>query len=164
MKRWLLILSIVFVLTGVAGMIITNFFYFRPFGLRRGDYRRGPGFLSRDFDTNGEQIYFTGISRRGSVSFSGGPIWFRMHGGGCVNCHGVDGKGGRIVTMMGSFTAHDIRYKALLKEGFSNKLIKRTITKGEDPEGDNIDPNMPLWNMSDEDLNDVIEYLKSLGA
>jgi len=164
MKRWPLVLSIILILLGVIGLIVINFFYFRPFSIRRGGYRRAPGYLSRDFKTNGEQIYFTGISRRGSVSFSGGPVWFQMHGGGCVDCHGVNGKGGRIITMMGNFTAHDIRYKTLVNEDppFNIKSIKRAITKGIDQKDKRLDPNMPKWNMSDEDLNDVIKFLKTL--
>ena len=87
-----------------------------------------------------------------------------MHGGGCFDCHGADGRGGRITTMMGSFTAHDIRFSSLTKEKppFTIELIKRAITEGKDPEGAKLNPNMPRWNMSVSDQNDVINYLKTL--
>lgn len=164
MKRWPLVLGIIFILLGIIGMVVVNFYYFQPFGFRRGGYRRGPGLVTENYDSNGEQIYFTGISRKGSVSSTGGAIWFQMHGGGCVKCHGADGRGGRIVTMMGSFTAHDIRYSSLIKEKppFNIKTIKRAITEGKDQEGKRLNSNMPIWNMSEEDLDNAVDYLKSL--
>ncbi|RJQ32165.1 MAG: hypothetical protein C4562_03805 [Actinobacteria bacterium] len=164
MKRSLLITASILILIGLVGLIVVNFFYFQPFGLKKGGFRRYPGRFGRSYDSNGEQIYFTGVSRRGSISSSGGPYWFAMHGGGCVDCHGVDGRGGRVTTMMGSFTAHDIRYSSLVKEKppFTIDTIKRVITKGIDNKGQEVDSNMPHWNMSNRDLNDVINYLKSL--
>lgn len=57
-----------------------------------------------------EQIYFTGTSR------SDTPITFEMNGGMMgghmtyVDCHGSEGRGGRVRMMMASYTAPDIRY------------------------------------------------------
>lgn len=47
------------------------------------------------FESNGEQIYFTGISASGgAISFSGGGMHVQMHGGSCASCHGVGRQGG----------------------------------------------------------------------
>lgn len=114
------------------------------------------------FESNGEKIYFTGINEEGErIPFTGGPQWLVMHGGSCVNCHGRDGRGG-FVPMMCDEKAPDIRYSALAEDGMDDGEIKLAITKGIH-EGETLDLCMPRWQMSDEDLNDVITYLKELG-
>mgnify|MGYP005845731219 FL=1 len=127
----------------------------------------GPPFAaSRGFSSVGEQIYFTGTDPDGAVSFARGPPWFQMHDGGCVVCHGSDGKGGR-VSMMGTFTVPDIRYKTLTKPhedmpAFTEETIKRAIMQGKDSDGSELSANMPRWRMSNEDLDSVIDFLKRL--
>ena len=112
------------------------------------------------FKSNGEKIYYTGINDRGErIPFTGGPQWLVMHGGSCVNCHGRDGKG-RFVPMMCYEEAQDIRYSSLLEDGMNDEEIKIAITKGKH---DTLDWCMPRWQMSEEDLNDIIDYLKRLG-
>lgn len=123
------------------------------------------GISGGSFSSNGERIYATGTSDRDDISFSGGPAWFQMHDGGCAVCHGPNGKGGRVP--MGRFTAPDIRYSRLTKPhddepALDDEGIKRAITEGEDSDGKELSGNMPRWDMSDEDLNDLIEYLKQL--
>jgi mono/diheme cytochrome c family protein len=68
----------------------------------------GPGMMmgeqavSRNFDSNGERIYFTGRSRSGpAITFGGGNMHLRMMGGGCATCHGDDREGG--IRMMPRF-------------------------------------------------------------
>ncbi len=162
--RWLLPTAIILILVGLVGLVFFNYFSFTP--SQPGNVRvpfRGPGtpFRSGSFTSNGEQIFFTGTSTRDTITATGGPFWFQMHDGGCANCHGPDGRGGT-VAMMGRFTAPNITYKELLKEGFNNDLIKRAITRGQDEKGGSLSSNMPRWHMSDQDLNDVIDYLKTL--
>ncbi|MFQ5741480.1 MAG: c-type cytochrome, partial [Acidobacteriota bacterium] len=103
----------------------------------------------------------------------GGPMWLAMHGGGCVNCHGVHGRGG-VPVPMGTKLPPDIRYKLLTEkephahgagEGhpvYTDELIKRAITQGLNPVGKPLDSTMPRWQMTDEDLSDLIAYLKTL--
>ncbi|AIG97010.1 c-type cytochrome [Archaeoglobus fulgidus] len=115
-----------------------------------------------EFSSNGEKIYFTGINEKGErIPFTGGPQWLVMHGGSCVNCHGRDGRGG-LVPMMCNEKAPDIRYSALTEEEMSDEEIRIAITKGEH-DNETLDWCMPRWQMSDEDLNDIIAYLKELG-
>ncbi len=162
--KWLLPTAIILIIVGLIGLFAVNYFSFMP--SQPGHIRepfRGPGtrFPSGGFKSNGEQIFFTGTSSRDTITATGGPIWFQMHGGGCANCHGPDGRGGTVI-MMGRFTAPNITYRTLIKEGFNNNLIKRAITRGQDEKGGTLNQNMPRWHMSDQDLNDVIDYLKTL--
>jgi mono/diheme cytochrome c family protein len=134
------------------------------------------------FASNGEQIYYTGFSRStGPIRFQGGPHWLQMHGGGCVACHGVTGRGG-VPVMMGTAIPEGIRYHVLTTsheeaeeaEGqsgtshehgespYTDVTIKRAITQGIDSSGKRLDATMPRWQMSEQDLNDVIAYLKTL--
>ncbi|HSB78474.1 MAG TPA: cytochrome c [Candidatus Methylomirabilis sp.] len=131
----------------------------------------------REFTSNGKQIHYTGTSRRtGLIPRIGGPPWVQPMGGGCVACHGVRGLGGAPV-MMGTAIPEDIRYKTLTSQDHHDKgeereeidhppytdtLIKRAITHGVDPGDQPLDWTMPRWQMSDQDLNDLITYLKTL--
>jgi mono/diheme cytochrome c family protein len=126
------------------------------------------------FSSVGEQIYHTGIGGNGyPTPFYGGPMWLRMHGGGCVSCHGIHGRGG-VPVMMGNAIPTNIRYKALSGEeehvhegeegehAYTDPLIKRAITQGLRADGKGLDWTMPRWYMSEADLNELIEYLKAL--
>ncbi len=128
---------------------------------------------SATFSSNGERIFYTGISSSGRpIGFNNGPMWLSMRGGSCVNCHGEDGRGGQPV-MMGTAIPRDIRYGILTSDHsgggdghnhapYTNALIKRAITKGIRPDGKALDRTMPRWQMSDKDLEEVIAYLKTL--
>lgn len=118
------------------------------------------------------QVYFTGISENsGPIPVEYGPEWIQVHGGGCVACHGTEGKGG---ILFGKVASADIRYKSLTSEdhrhGMGNdhhskctdELIKRAVTRGLNSAGKPLDRMMPRFRMSDSDLDDLIEYLKTL--
>ncbi len=146
--------------------------------LLAGCFWRWPGpYPYRRFRSNGEQIYFTATSQRGTPITS--DMGMGMMGRGmmaCVNCHGPDGRGGRVRMMMTTFVAPDIRYKTLTAERmehgngdeeeehppYTDETIKRAITEGVDPAGNPLDWPMPRWRMSEEDLNDLLEFLKTL--
>lgn len=143
----------------------------RPFA-GQGERFTSAGF----FSSNGQRIYYTGISAgSGAIPFRGGPMWARMHGAGCASCHGEDGRGGKTV-MMSAEKPADIRYNSLIsgkhsndeQEGkeehppYTDELIKRAITQGINSAGKELDAAMPRWEMSEADLNDLIAYLKTL--
>jgi mono/diheme cytochrome c family protein len=128
----------------------------------------------KSFASNGERIYYTGISARtGPIRVSGGPMWMAHGGVGCVACHGVHGRGG-IPVMMGTAIPEDIRYEALTKGDhekekgemehppYTDALIKRAVTQGVDPAGRPLDWTMPRWYMGDADLDDLLAYLRTL--
>lgn len=125
------------------------------------------------YRSNGERIYYTGVSARtGPIPTAGGPMWFGMHGGGCVACHGVGGRGG-VPVMMGSAVPPDIRYEALTAEAhheddvahehppYTDALIKRAITEGLDPAGRPLDWTMPRWRMTPQAQDDLVTFLKT---
>lgn len=102
-------------------------------------------------------------------------MWLWMHGGSCVDCHGVDGRGG-VPVMMGTKIPSDIRYAALteteahLRPGeaphpaYTEELIERAIAEGLNPAGEDLDWTMPRWQMTKEDLRDLVSYLKTLNG
>ena len=107
------------------------------------------------FKSPGERIYYTGIGVNGyPIPFYGSPMWLRMHGGGCVSCHGVHGRGG-VPVMMGTAIPTDIRYKALIgkekhahggkekEHHYTDALIKRAITQGLEADGELMDWTRP---------------------
>jgi cytochrome c oxidase subunit 2 len=127
--------------------------------------------IPSSFEGNGQLIYYTATSDSGpAITFSGGPYWLYMHGGSCVNCHGVDGRGGLPIPMTGQ-TAPDIRYSVLtsnepMQHGheehppYTEATIARAITQGLDPAGHRLSWVMPRWSMSEQEVRDLIEYLK----
>ena len=126
------------------------------------------------FRSNGERIYFTATSERGTaITYASGPGsggW--MMGGGqlaCASCHGPNGRGGEHNMgmmnnrgMMQTMTAKDIRWSALQSE-FDAEKFRLAVTKGQDPDGTQLKTDMPRWNIGNDDLADLIAYLKTLG-
>jgi mono/diheme cytochrome c family protein len=119
------------------------------------------------FSSNGERIYFTATSERGaSITYASGPAsgnWMMGNGRlACASCHGPDGSGGEHnMGMMRVMTAKDIRWSALEGE-FDAEKFRLAVTKGQDPDGTQLNTDMPLWNIGDDDLADLIAYLKTL--
>lgn len=128
------------------------------------------------FRSNGERIYFTGTSERdGAIDYSGGPDVGGMMMAGrlsCASCHGVDGRGGLHMMHMELMDAPDIRWAALAAheaeeqggEAYDIDTFARAVIDGRHPDGDALDPDMPRWQMSSQDLEDLAEYLQSLPA
>lgn len=127
-------------------------------------------------ENNGEVIYYYGYNNRGeAIPFRGGLHWMSMHGGSCVDCHGRDGRGGFPVMMLTELPP-DIRYETLLSEEhhhgegevdehetpYTDELIIRAIREGLDADGEVMERDMPQWDLSDEDAQDLLEYLKTL--
>jgi Cytochrome c. len=136
-------------------------------------YPYGVEDFKTEFDSNGEIIYYTGYNESGQkIPISYGPNWLYVHGGSCVNCHGVSGKGG-VPIMMAYAMPADITYDSLTSEehemeggeeheAYTDESIKIAIRDGLEPSGEELDLAMPRWHMSDEDLDDIVEYLKVL--
>jgi cytochrome c oxidase subunit II len=132
-------------------------------------------------DSNGKKIYFTGKNSEGvKIPYRYGPHWLSMHGGGCVKCHGVDGRGGKPVMLLSKIPP-DIRYSALTSpehhheggkkdEGekdehevaYKDEDIIKAIREGVEPNGEIMDFGMPRWNLSDKDAQDLLEFIKTL--
>jgi cytochrome c oxidase subunit 2 len=146
--------------------------------------RRGGWFGDSQFASNGEQIYFTGVNDRGQrIRYSGGPNFGGMMMGigsnlACVSCHAADGRGGLHTMHMDVMEAPDIRYSALAGEGedhggeedshagehggYDLDDFRLAVVGGVHPDGEKLSREMPRWLMSDEDITDLFEYIKSL--
>lgn len=174
--RWLVIIGIgilvgIILLCAIA-VLLSSFVF-----LRRSVAVDNPfGMVFRDFASNGERIYFTGTSLTGPPISSTMPGMHRMGRGSiaCASCHGSDGRGGQVTMMMTTTEAPDIRYTVLTKgehdeahgEGphqpYSDETIKRAITQGVDPAGNPLSWVMPRWDMTDEQFNDLLDFIKTL--
>ena len=128
------------------------------------------------FSSDGERIYYRGVDASGRpLPFTDGPAWMVMHGGACIDCHGRDGRGG-LAVIPGGGVSPDVRYSVLTgKEQpaprgaserehrpYTDETIKRAIVKGLDADGQELDRVMPRYQMSDQDLDDLIAHLKQL--
>ncbi len=140
--------------------------------------RPDAGPVSGSFRSNGERIYFTATSERGTpITSTGGPEYGGMMMGGrlaCVSCHGPDARGGRHAMHMTVMDAPDIRISALADAdggahtedehagGYDLEAFRRAVVEGRHPDGSPLSPNMPRWQMSEADLADLFQYLQSL--
>ncbi len=136
----------------------------------------GSELSSTDYLSNGERIYFTGTSVHDRITFSGGDFGGIMGSGGmmgrqlaCENCHGPDGRGDQFIMHLAEITAPDIRWSTLSKAEpgldrppYDEQTFKQAVTQGLDPAGHPLDAAMPHWQMSDQDLDDLISFLKTL--
>ena len=154
---------LIVILAFVAGFLSANIFHYGFEGTMM-PYQQYNYPVKTEYSSNGEMIFMTGVNERGErIPFTAGPQWLYMHGGGCASCHGTDGKGG-IYPMMCGVKTPDVRYSTLSeKHGMSEKDIIKAIIKGTGDEGEELDLCMPRWQMTENDLDDVIEYLKQLG-
>jgi ABC-type branched-subunit amino acid transport system substrate-binding protein len=122
----------------------------------------------------GKAIYLTGISP------SGQPIKARLAGSNtdvpaavltCGNCHGRDGIG----KPEGGITPATITWDELTKDyglshpsgrqrpAYDNRSVRRAITLGLDAAGRTLDPSMPRYALTQEDLDDLVAYLREVG-
>ncbi|MFC2067814.1 c-type cytochrome [Chloroflexota bacterium] len=121
---------------------------------------------STRYKSNGERIYFAATSSSGKPIASQG--FTMMHGRiACVNCHGADGHGGNVNMMMTSFEAPNITWGELTGQHeshapYTEATIKDAITKGVEPNGEELEIYMPRWQMAEEDLDDLLIFLKTL--
>jgi len=117
------------------------------------------------FRSNGGRIYFTGTSERGApITYTGGPATGMMMGGGyltCASCHGPGGQGGVHIMQMQTMDAPDIRW-SVLEDEFDTEKFRLALVEGQDPHGPQLDPDMPRWKISDDDVADLIAFLKTL--
>ena len=125
-------------------------------------------------ERHGKQIYLRGINSAGKeiTALLGNPP---METPGslmaCANCHGYDGRG----KPEGGVTPSDVTWEALTKSygvthasgrkhpPYDDALLERSIAKGLDPLGTKLHVAMPRYEMSREDMSDLIAYLKQLG-
>lgn len=136
------------------------------------------------FDTNGEQIYYTGINANGlRIPYTGGPASGMMMSPdlACASCHGDDGRGGTRFMHMRRVNAPDIRISTLRAHTedhnetephghaeeehggeYNLETFRLAVIEGKHPDGERLSTDMPRWELSDADLADLFEFLKTL--
>lgn len=129
---------------------------------------------------NGERIYFTATSARGDPITYSGPNFGGMMMGSyltCAACHGPYAGGGKHTMHMQVMDAPSITYASLSEEmaehleesgsidehsEYGLEQFRLAVIEGKHPDGDALKKDMPRWQMSDEDLADLLEFLKSI--
>lgn len=160
----------------VAGLLFGACSYMAPqnMPIKYGDNNPQAG----KFTSNGQQIYFSAVDQNGEyISYIGGPNSGGMMMGNnltCASCHGADGRGGTHYMHMQAMDAPPIYYDALVRmvqeessgasqsDGYTLENFRQSVVQGEHPDGDELNRNMPRWQLSENDLADLLAYLKTL--
>ncbi len=126
-------------------------------------------------EERGRRIFRTGASPSGgeiTAVLSGGAVELPASAMPCANCHGPDGRG----RPEGGVTPSDVTWQTLTRpygatrpEGrshppYTERLLKRAVSLGLDPAGNPLHTAMPRYRMSHADMEDLIAYMKRLGA
>lgn len=124
-------------------------------------------------EVRGRQIYFEGTSASGNeINAVVGEEATILPASAlpCVNCHGYDGLG----RPEGGVEPTDIRWSQLIKSyghvheygrrhgAFDEQSLGRSVISGVDPAGNRLDRAMPTYLMSQDDLNDLVAFMKVL--
>lgn len=126
-------------------------------------------------ERRGKEIFLRGTSP------SGGDVTALMGEAGvevpasalpCANCHGRDGQG----KPEGGVSPSNLTWDALTKSygvrhesgrehpPYTLPLLKRAITMGIDPAGNELHVAMPRYRMSQQDMDDLLSYIQKLGT
>lgn len=125
-------------------------------------------------EKRGKQIYVQGTSPSGRDIFAYlGDAALEVPASTlpCANCHGLDGRG----KPEGGINPSNISWEALTKpygvthQGgrthppYTERALELAVTRGLDPAGHKLLNVMPRYQMSGEDMADLIAYLKRVG-
>lgn len=160
----------------LVGLFLIACGFFLPFDMSPRGMRLICGNRGTNFESNGERIYFTGTNEQGEfISYTGKPASGSMMGDilSCVSCHGPDGRGGQHMMHMLWMDASDVRYKTLAAEDgehageghgeeYDLENLRKAVVLGLHSDGDVLRQDMPRWQINDEDLNDLFDFLKTL--
>ncbi len=125
-------------------------------------------------EKSGKQIYVHGTSLGGrKIRAYLGESSLEVPGETmpCANCHGLDGRG----KPEGGVVPSNLTWEALTKPygvtrpggrthpPYTDRALELAITRGVDPAGNKLLNVMPHYQLSQEDLRDLVAYLKRLG-
>ena len=135
-------------------------------GEMMGDMMRNMEEINRktEFSSNGERVFFRGIGSKGElIKNSHG-----MRGVGCAMCHGANAQGMRMM-----MEVPPLRWDYLTDPKghthangrthppFTESSFKSCVLAGIDPAGNSFSTMMPRWEITNEDLDSLMEYLKT---
>lgn len=110
----------------------------------------------------GEKIYGKGVGQEGIIDYEQGPSWLNYTDKGCAVCHGEKGQGRTVQADEVTGSAPPITYERLMEKGYTEEEIRRAIRVGRSQSGRELHYYMPRWNMTKQETDAVIRYLKSL--
>jgi ABC-type branched-subunit amino acid transport system substrate-binding protein len=125
-------------------------------------------------EERGKYIYETGRSRSRRVinaDLGGGEAPTPGHVLPCINCHGADGRGAEDYVGIAPLNvnwyalASTVHAHAVRTHGpFDELSLARAIIFGKDPDGNDMEKAMPRYDMAQEDVQDLIAYLKVMDS
>jgi cytochrome c1 len=83
---------------------------------------------------------------------------------GCARCHGAFGGGGSVPVESGSAYAPPITYDDLMAAGYTDAGIGVAVRTGVDARGRTLSEVMPRWDLSDQEVAELIAHLKALSV
>lgn len=125
-------------------------------------------------EQRGKRIYLYGTSPQGKdivATVGEGGIEVPGNVMSCSNCHGIHGQGKAV----GGIRPSNLTWESLIKpvvttpngprihSAYTEQTLEAAITRGIDPAGNKLLGAMPRFQISTEDLTDLIGYLKRLG-
>ena len=128
--------------------------------------------MPASFSSNGERIYFTGVSTNGSTIQAVPDSSFSHHMvRTCASCHGAQRQGGlRMMPFFWIKSAPLTRQALFAKTGhddghgdhdsYNANSLAKAIRLGIDPSGETLNSSMPRWRLSDADMQDLTLFLQ----
>jgi len=83
---------------------------------------------------------------------------------GCARCHGTFGRGGPVPVDSSSAYAPPITYADLVTAGYTDADIGAAVRSGVDARGRMLSVMMPRWDLSEQELTELIAHLKALSV
>ena len=125
-------------------------------------------------EVRGKALYQTGKSARGNeiTATIAGEIELSATLYSCGQCHGADGRG----RLEGGVLVPEIRWSRLtaphgvptylggLRPSYAKTDVERAVRDGVDSAGTPLDPLMPRYAIGEDDLADLMAYLRVLGT
>jgi hypothetical protein len=126
-------------------------------------------------ERRGKEIYVRGTSPGGAeiIAFlAEGTVEVPAATMTCANCHGLDGRGnpeGGVIPSDVTWATLSKPYGLTHQDGrkhppYTGRSLEMAIVKGIDPAGNKLQQSMPRYWLSRQDLNDLVAYMKRLGA
>jgi cytochrome c553 len=155
------VIALLLVLTGVpVGVLSADVASRIAYGSGSIAHAGGPG----DPDSVGARIFRAGV--RGEKTEIPRAVQ-RVPAGaltmaGCARCHGTFGLGGPVPVEWGSAFAPPITYDDLMQAGYTDAGIGAAVRTGIDAHGRMLSVLMPRWDLSDQEITELIAHLKAL--
>jgi hypothetical protein len=116
----------------------------------------------------GKTIYVYGTDASGKTIPRSGFNGMMCVTATCAYCHGDDARGRTIQIMMSQIQTPDIRWSTLTATpsepgdvAFDPDSFFHAVTQGIDPTGAILETYMPRWQLTRNEIDAVIEYLKT---